>query len=138
MFKEKVLEVVRKIPKGKTLTYKKVAKRVEEGIKGILDELKRIRDEEVDEKELRKAKNHIVGNMYLRLESSDSLANFYGAQEILKQNIETPKEMEKEIKKITTGDIAKVAKSLIRNDRLNMAIVGKYKDDRKFKNILKV
>ena len=46
--------------------------------------------------------------------------------------------MEKEIEKITASDIAKVAKSIIKNDGLNMAIVGKYKDENRFKNILKV
>lgn len=112
--------------------------RVEEGINGILGELKRIRDEKVDEKELKKAKDYVIGNMYLGLESSDSLTEFYGLQEILREKIKTPKEIEKEINKITVNDIAKVAKAIIKNDRLNMAIVGKYKDEEKFRKILKV
>lgn len=112
--------------------------RVEEGIKGILDEMKRIRDEKVPESELRKAKDYLIGNMYLGLESSDALANLFGAQEIHKQKIKTPKEIETEIEKISSADIAKVAKEIIRNDKLNMAIIGKYKDASRFKNILRL
>jgi predicted Zn-dependent peptidase len=112
--------------------------RVEQGIKGILDELKRIRDEIIPEPELRKAKDYLIGNMYLGLESSDELANFFGFQEILKEKIKTPKEMEEEIEKITVSEIAKVAKEIITNQRLNMAIIGKYKDGSQFKEVLKV
>jgi predicted Zn-dependent peptidase len=112
--------------------------RVEEGIKGILGELKRIRDEKIPEQELRKAKDYLIGNMYLGLESSDSLAQFFGFQEILKEKIKTPKELEKEIEKITAIDLSRVAKEIITNRKLNLAIVGKYKDESRFKNILKV
>lgn len=112
--------------------------RVEQGIKGILDEMIKIRDEKVPASELQKAKDYLVGNMYLGLESSDSLAQFYGFQEIFKEKIKTPKEMEKEIEKITASDISRVAKEIITNKKLNLAIVGKYKDATRFKNILKV
>jgi predicted Zn-dependent peptidase len=112
--------------------------RVEQGIKGILGELKRIRDEKVPVSELQKAKDFLIGRMYLGLESSSDLAEFYGFQEIFKQKIKTPKEMEKEIEKITAADIARVAKEIITNKGLNLAIVGKYKDAEQFKNILKV
>lgn len=112
--------------------------RVEEGINGILEEFKKIRDQKVSKEELRKAKDYLIGNIYLSLESSDSLAHFYGGQEIFKQKIKTPKDLEKEIEKTTINDIQKVAQQIIRNEKLNLALVGKYKDDSRFKNILKV
>ncbi|MEK7669025.1 MAG: pitrilysin family protein [Patescibacteria group bacterium] len=114
------------------------SKRVGEAIKGILEELTKIRDEKVPEEELRKVKDLVIGRMYLSLESSDALANFFGGQEIMKEKIKTPKELEEEIEKITTADIAKVAKEVIQNKKLNLAIVGKYNDESRFKNILKV
>jgi predicted Zn-dependent peptidase len=112
--------------------------RVEEGVRGILDEMKKIRDKKISESELRKAKDFLIGNMYLGLESSDDLANFFGFQEIFKQKIKTPKEVEGEIEKITASDIANVAKEIITNNKLNMALVGKYNDEVRFKPILKV
>lgn len=112
--------------------------RVEQGIKGILDEMIKIRDEKVPASELQKAKDYLIGNMYLGLESSDSLAQFYGFQEIFKQKIKTPKDIEKEIEKITASNVSRIAKEIITNKKLNLAIVGKYKDAERFKNILKV
>lgn len=110
--------------------------RVEEAIYAILGELKKIRDEKVGEAELRKAKDYHIGNLYLGLESSDSLADFYGFQEIFKQDIKSPKEMEKEIEKVTAADLQKLAKTLLKNQNLNLAIVGKYNDEERFKKIL--
>lgn len=112
--------------------------RVEEGIVAILGELKKIRDEKIPENELRKAKDYLIGNLYLGLESSDSLADFYGFQEILREEIKSPKEMEKEIEKVTAQEIQKVAKEIIQNKKLNLAIVGKYKDEERFRKILSV
>lgn len=112
--------------------------RVEEGINGILSELRKIRNEKVPSDELRKAKDHLIGNMYLGLESSDSLAQFYGFQEIFKKKIKKPKEIVKEIEKITADDIQKVAKEIIQNKKLNLAIVGKYKNEERFRKILKI
>lgn len=112
--------------------------RVEEGINGILEEMKKIRDEKIPVSELRKAKDYAIGNLYLGLESSDSLARFYGFQEILKEKIKTPEDMEKEIEKITFSDISRVAKEIIINKKLNLAVIGKYKDAERFKNILRV
>jgi predicted Zn-dependent peptidase len=114
------------------------SKRVEEAINGILEELKKIRDEKVSEEELKKAKDYALGNLYLGLESSSDLANFYGFQEIFKKDIKTPKDIEKEINKITASDIQKVAKQIITNNKLNLALVGRYKDEEKFKKILSV
>lgn len=110
--------------------------RVEEGIKAILEELKKLRDEKIGEAELRKAKDYHIGNLYLGLESSDSLADFYGFQEIFKQDIKSPKEIEKEIEKVTAQDVQKLAKTLLKNQSLNLAIVGKYNDEERFRKIL--
>lgn len=109
--------------------------RVEEAIKGILGEVKNIRDNKVDPIELKKAKDYLIGNMYLSLESSDSLADLYGFQEIMREKIKTPKEMEKEIHKITALDIQKVAKDIFKNEKLNMAIVGSPDSEEALKRI---
>jgi predicted Zn-dependent peptidase len=98
--------------------------RLSEAVKGILDEIKEITKTKVSAEELKKAKDYMIGRMYLGLESSNSLANFYGGQEIMREKIKTPKEVEKEIQKVTAADIQKVAKDIFKNSGLNMAIVG--------------
>ena len=110
--------------------------RLDVAIEGILGEIKKIRDEKIPALELRKAKDYLIGRMYLGLESSDSLAQFYGFQEIMRDKIKTPKEMEKEIEKISAVDIQKLAKQIFTNKNLNMAIVGDVKDPKSIKQIL--
>src|SRR5581483_4188541 len=52
--------------------------RVKEVIKAILEEFERLKTERVSEEELKKVKDYITGNLFLGLESSDSIAEFYG------------------------------------------------------------
>lgn len=109
--------------------------RLKEAVSGILGEMKKIRDEKVSEEELKKAKDYMIGTMYLGLESSDSLVNFYGGQEIMREKIKTPQEMEKEIQKVTANDISKLAKQIMKSQSLNLAIVGKVENEAELKKI---
>jgi len=113
------------------------SKRIKEGISAILGELKRMRTELVGKEELEKVKRCLIGNMSLGLESSDSVAEFYGGQEILREKIKTPEEIKKEIEKVTAEEIKFVAERIFLNDTLNLAIVGKFKDENEFKDILR-
>ena len=97
-------------------------KRLDVAVKGILEEIKTLRDKAIARAELKKAKDYLIGRMYLNLESSDSLASFYGFQEITRSKIKTPKEIEKEIEAITAGDVKNLAKQIFINKNLNMAI----------------
>ncbi|HEY4479743.1 MAG TPA: pitrilysin family protein [Candidatus Paceibacterota bacterium] len=104
----------------------------------ILKELKRLKTERILPAELQKAKDYIIGNMYLSLESSDSLAEFYGYQEVLKKKIRKPVDIVREIKKVTTGDIEKVAREIFTDDRLNLAMIGPYDSASEFRKIFTI
>lgn len=113
-------------------------KRIKEVVKTILLEFKKIKTELVSEEELTKVKDYLIGNMYLDLESSDELASFYGMQEVLKKDENTPQEFARRIKDVTSGQIKMVANKIFTNDRLNMALIGPYKDKKTFSGILKL
>jgi len=112
-------------------------KRIKEVTKALLEECQKLVDEKVSEKELKKSKDFLIGNMYLRLELSDSLASFYGDQAVLRKPIKTPSEVEKIIKEITTKDIQQVAKTIFQNKGLNLALIGPFKNKKPFQQILK-
>lgn len=112
--------------------------RLDSAVEGILTEVRKIIKEKVSAEELRKAKDYLIGRMYLGLESSDSLAGFYGFQEIMREEIKTPKEAEKEIEKVTAGDIQKLAKHIFVEKNMNLAIVGALKDEGALKKLLKI
>lgn len=113
-------------------------KRVEKAIKVILKEYKKISQKKMSEKELKKAKDNFKGKLALTLESSDAKAAFYAGQELLENKILTPEEIFKKIDKISVNDILKVAKDVFRPEKLNLALIGPFKDKEKFKKLLKL
>jgi len=114
------------------------SKRAEEAVSVIIEEFKKLRDEEIEEKELKKAKEYIMGNIATSHETSESWADLFGFQEILNQDIKDLKQIEKEIKEVTVKDIKRVLKQVFKNESLNLAIIGPHKNPTKFKKLLKV
>lgn len=110
--------------------------RVEQVIKAILEELKKISSSLVGEEELWKSKNHLTGGLMIGLETSDELANFYGQQEIFHEKIMSPKELVKKIEAVTAKEVLSVAKDIMKNKNLNLALIGPFKDKSKFEKIL--
>lgn len=111
--------------------------RLEEGIKAILNECKKLKENLVTEEELNKAKGYMLGHLYLGLETSDSLAMFYMEQEIVKSKLETPQEIEKQIKNVTAKDIQKVAMDIFQNEKMNLALVGEVEEKDKILKTLR-
>ncbi len=110
--------------------------RAEEIVKVLLSECKRLTTELVNEAELRKTKDFIIGHLYMGLETTDSLAMFYADQETAKSKSETPFEIEKEIRAVTPKQIMKVAKEIFQNKNLNLAVVGDIKNEKNLKKVL--
>ena len=113
-------------------------KNVEKGILTILKEYKKISQKRVPISELKKAKDYLNGKTMLLLESSDAQASFYAGQELLENKILTPKEIFAKIDKITQDDILKVAQEIFRPEKLNLALIGPFKDKKPFEKLLKI
>lgn len=111
--------------------------RLEEVLRAIIGELAKLKDSLVSEGELAKVKEHLVGMMYLGLESSDDLAEYYGTQEVLRREIRTPKERERLIRAVTAEDVRKIAKKIFVEKNLNLALIGPTKDSGALKSLLK-
>lgn len=112
--------------------------RVAKAIQTIVAELKKIKEKNVSRQELQKAKDNIKGSLMLDLESSDSLANFFGLQEVLTGKTLTLEEIFNMIDKVTIQDIQAVAQDIIKNDKLKLAMIGPFQDKDKFLKLLKV
>jgi predicted Zn-dependent peptidase len=107
-------------------------------IQAILEELRRISKEPVGEEELRKSKNHLIGQMMIGLETSDELASYYGQQELFFKKMITPKELIKKIEAVTAKDVLSVAKDIVKNNSLNLAVIGPFEGKKQFEKILKL
>ena len=111
--------------------------RVEQGIKGILEECTRMKNELVGEDELQKVKDYISGGTMLNLETSDARADFCGYSEILKGKIESPEDSLAKVRAVTAEQVRDMARQIFVDAKLNMAIVGKFKDGSQFKEYFK-
>ena len=112
-------------------------KRILEAIEIILKEYKNLKEKKITKLELETAKAHLKGNLWLGLETSDSWASYFGAQEIFKEKILTPEEKCRQIDKISQGDILKIAQDIFQPEKLNLALIGPFKEKEKFQKILK-
>ena len=112
-------------------------KNAEKAVAVILKEYKKISQERVSPKELKKVKDFTKGKMTLLLESSDAVASFCGIQALLEKDILTPEEIYAKINKVSAADVLKVAKDIFRPENLNLALVGPFKDKELFEKIIK-
>ena len=112
------------------------AKRLPEAVAALIGELKLIKEKPIDETELARVKEYLIGNMYLSLESSDSLAEFYGYQEIVKKPLLLPKEIEEKIRKVKSQDIKRLVDKYIVDSGLNLALIGPLKSKKELEKLL--
>ena len=112
-------------------------KRIYEVVEAVLGECRKLKTKKISKDELNKVKECLIGNMKLSLESSDDIANFYGGQELLKKEIKSSEEKADEIRKVTASQIQTLANYIFKNNKLNLALIGPFKDKSKFLKILK-
>ncbi|MEI6580717.1 MAG: pitrilysin family protein [bacterium] len=112
-------------------------KRINEVILAVLEECKKLKESLVSEEELNKVKEYLIGNMKLSLESSDDISSFYGGQELLKHEIKSVEQKAKEIREVSAKDIKKLANEIFVDDKLNLALIGPFKEKTQFSKVLK-
>ena len=55
----------------------------------------------------------------------------------MKKDLKKPEDIIKEINAVTAQEIKFIAERIFKNEGLNLAIVGKFKDEKEFKDILR-
>jgi predicted Zn-dependent peptidase len=107
-------------------------KKIDKAIKVIITELSKVKNEGVSEKELLKAKEYVKGKTMMGLEGSDDYGMWIALQEVLTNKTEDIDKKFKYIEKVTPKDIKDIAKDVIQNQKMNMAIIGPYKNKQRF------
>lgn len=111
-------------------------KRVEASVSSVLSELARLKRQPVPAAELTKAKEYSKGRLVLGLEDSRGMATWSGAQELLQGSIMTVEEVMRLIDEVSADDIQRLANHIFVDEQLNLAVVGPYKDEAPFKELL--
>jgi predicted Zn-dependent peptidase len=109
---------------------------IEDAIEIILAEWDELRQAEIPLEELARTKDFTKGQLLLSMENSFSVALWFGSQEILFSEILTYGEAIEAIEAITTADIRRVAKTLFLEEKLNLAVVGPFKSENGFRELL--
>lgn len=112
-------------------------KRIDEVLAAVLEECRRLKDENVPADELDKVKECLIGNMKLSLESSDDIANYFGGQELLRRQLKDAEARAREIRAVSAASIRALARDIFTDRKLNLALIGPFRDERKFLKILK-
>ena len=123
--------------RGFLVTYAGVDhKNIEKTIRAVLEEYKRIRDEGVAPQELRRVKDQIRGRTSIALEASNAVANLVGQEEMMTARPLTIDEIFDKIEAVTSDDISRVSREMMKSERLNLALIGPFEDRAPFEELL--
>jgi predicted Zn-dependent peptidase len=110
--------------------------RIDEAIKTIAAELQKVAAEPLPADELEKARGYSKGRFVLRLESPQGLIQFGLRRELLEHEIEEPDDVLRHIDAVTAEDVQRVAKDLLEDTPLYLAVVGPFDDPSRFESLL--
>jgi predicted Zn-dependent peptidase len=111
-------------------------KRADVAVKAICDELKKLKEELVGDEELKRVKSSMIAVSNMGLESSDDVAGYFAGRSIFYHDLKTPKQIEKEIKAVTSKQVKKLAEHIFNNKDLTLAVIGKNLKKDKFSKVL--
>lgn len=114
-------------------------KRVLEAIEVMITEYAKISNGkmELNDNELKKAKQFLIGHLILGLEDSQSVAGFYSYQELLEKKVKNPNEKVELIDKVSKEDVENVGKEFFIPQALNLALIGNFNDKQALVKLLK-
>jgi predicted Zn-dependent peptidase len=103
------------------------AKNINKAIRVVGEEIDKIINKGVTERELIDAKTHIRGALALSMEDSSVGANWYGRSALFDESLKTPEDRLSEIDTVTVKQVQAVAKKIFKKNQLRVAIIGDVK-----------
>jgi predicted Zn-dependent peptidase len=111
--------------------------KIETAVAAILEETSQIK-QGITATELTRAKELSKGRLYLRFEDSQNVALWYGGQEILTQQILDIDDVISIVDAITIDELKEVAKEILTESGLNLAITGPVKEETPLRQLLRI
>jgi predicted Zn-dependent peptidase len=102
----------------------------------VLRELRRMREAAPSAAELRRARDYVVGQIDLSLESTESQMNWLGEQLLGYGKVLRPAQIKRRLREVTAGEIRAVARDFLRPERFNLALVSPLASDRAVARLL--
>lgn len=101
--------------------------RANEAVHAVLNQMNEVSEGEFSEDELTRAKNYLIGQLTIGLETSDDIALWYGLQLLLNKEVLSIEEVKKKILAVSREDIIRVFSYYIHDENLVLAGVSPYK-----------
>ncbi len=95
-----------------------------EALAAILAELARLRDEDVPDDELEKAKRYLAGGLELRMDDTRHVASWIGGQEALHDQVLTLEQALEAVAVVDAASVRSLAERLFHDDGLRLAAVA--------------
>ena len=104
----------------------------------VLQELRRLAASAPSAAELRRARDYVIGQIDLGLESTEHQMNWIGEQLLGYGKILAPSATKRRLQAISPGEIRAVAGDFFRSDRLNLALVSPLESEKHLAKLLRL
>ena len=110
-------------------------KKAEEALQAVIEELRRIVEQEVPQEELGKVLEFTKGRLRLSLEGTNSLASWLCQQELLMGEVRTVEQVVELYDAVTTSDLQRVARRVL-TQPIQLAVIGPFTNDGTFRRAI--
>jgi len=100
--------------------------------KTIMQELRKMKKTGVTAKEVKEAVDHMRGGLLLSMENSSNQAEWYGDEELFLEKVRTPDQLMALLDAVTPADVQAIAKEVLDEKSMRMAVIGPYKNEQAF------
>jgi predicted Zn-dependent peptidase len=106
-------------------------------VAALMGELRRL-TAGIPEEELTKARELAKGRLLLRMEDTRSVSGWLGGQEILTSHIRSAEDVVERLDEVTPEDLTRVVETILKRDRLNLAVVGPHRSEKRYLPLLEL
>jgi predicted Zn-dependent peptidase len=110
--------------------------RVDEAVKVVVEQFRRMAEETVPSDELEKARSYAKGRFVLQTESPQGVILFGLRREVLEGRAAEPEEIVAGLDAVTAEDVQRVARDVIRDGALHVAVIGPFEDEERFAKLV--
>jgi predicted Zn-dependent peptidase len=110
--------------------------RIDEAVTTIVEQFRKLAEETVPSDELEKARALAKGRFVLQTESPNGLLLYGLRREVLEGRAAEPAELVAGLDAVTADDVQRVARDVIGDEGMRLAVIGPFDDDERFATLL--
>jgi len=110
--------------------------RVDEAVTVVVEQFRKIAEEQVPSDELEKARSLAKGRFVLQTESPQGLILFGLRREVLEGKAAEPEELLAGLDAVSAEDVQRVAQDIVGDNALRLAVIGPFEDAERFEKLV--